>query len=182
VSKIRSEVGFWATVGRLKLSELFSVENISSVLLGAGLAWFLVVNASLEDRVRVAGLYLSVVAALVGIVFAGLALVASLLSEAYMALLRSGDTGVLGFFRPFMLAIGVQVATVLLSLTYCAVAKLISQSLEPWVFGVSSALFFSSCLEIVVLTRSVLMHTLLRSRLNQVVELHGERKRRASGE
>jgi hypothetical protein len=110
-------------------------------------------------------------------VFAGLALVASLLSEDYLRLLRSGDSGVLGFFRPFMITIGIQVATVLGSVCYVAVARLLFQ-FEPWVFGAVSVLFVASCLEIVALTRSVLMHALLRSRFSEVSDIEAERERR----
>jgi hypothetical protein len=170
MGSIRREAGFWTAVGRLRLSDVVSVETISSALLGSGLAWTLWQYEDLGQRVDVATSYVAVSAALVAIVFAGLALVASLLSETYLRLLDSGETGVLGFFRPFMIAVGVQITTVIGALLYSALAELIPATVEPWAFGVLSVLFFASCLEVVVLTRSVLMHAMLRSKFAKTVE------------
>lgn len=183
MGKTRREVGFWTAVGRLSLSDLFSVETFASLALGAGLGVIMWAYGTTDDRTGVASLYVSVVAALVAIVFAGLALVASLLSEAYLRLLRGNESGVLGFFRPFMLAIGLQVATIVGSLVYVALAGIMPEQIEPWVFGAVSVLFFASAFEIVVLTRSVLMHALLRSKFGEVLdfEVERERKRGTSG-
>lgn len=172
---VRSEVGFWRAVGRLRLSDVFSVETIASVVLGAGLAFGLFKLGNLPDRVETAGLYVGVAAALVAIVFAGVALVTSLLSDSYLRLLQTSDSGVLGFLRPFMIAVGVQISTVLGAVGYAALAEFILPGLEPWLFGLLSVFFVASCLEVVVLMRSVFMHALLRTKFAQVLE--NERKR-----
>ncbi len=147
------------------------------------------VVGDLTSRTALAGNFLAVVAALLGIVFAGLALVVALLSEAYLRLLRSGSNGLLGFFRPFMLAIGLQVFTVIGTVVYLAVAGQIGvaspewlRNVEPWAFGVLAVCFVASCLELVVLTRSVLLHALLRSELSGVTDLVAQKERKqASG-
>lgn len=170
MGSIRKQVGFWAAVGRLRLSDVLSVETIASLILGGGLGWLLWRFEDVDKRSEVAGLYVGVVAALVAIVFAGLALVASLLSDSYLRLLETGDSGVLGFFRPFLIAVGIQISTVIGSLLYSALAGTIPNVIEPWLFGAVSVFFFASCLEVVVLTRSVLMHALLRSKFAASIE------------
>lgn len=170
MARLRREVGFWTAVGRLRLTDVFSLETVASLFMGVGLAWLLWQYRLLDDRVSVAGLYVAVAAALVAIVFAGLALVASLLSDSYLRLLDSTETGVLGFFRPFLIAVGVQITTVVGSLLYVALGPLAPAIIEPWLFGAVSVLFFASCFEVVVLTRSVLMHALLRSKFAKTIE------------
>lgn len=181
MGSVRRTVGFWTAVGRLRLSDLVTVEAGTSVVLGAGLSWLLWAYGDLAARTHIAESYLAVSAALVAIVFAGLALVASLLSDSYLRLLDSSDSGVLGFFRPFLIAVGVQVATLVGSLLYSALASLIPPRIEPWIFGALSVLFFASCLEIVVLTRSVLMHALLRNKFASTIENTRARNERRSG-
>ena len=185
----RRAVGFWNAVGHLRLADLFTFESLASILLGAGLGVWMFLLGDIPARVSLAGYFLTVVAALLGIVFAGLALVVALLSESYLRLLRSGPNGLLGFFRPFMLAIGLQVFTVIGTVVYLSVAPRIEPGYPDWLraaelgaFAVLAVCFVASCLELVVLTRSVLMHALLRSELSGVADLVAQKERiRASG-
>lgn len=181
----RRKVGFWNAVGHLRVSDLFTVESAASVVLGAGLGVWMFWGGDLTARTALASNFLAVAAALLGIVFAGLALVVALLSEAYLRLLGSGENGLLGFFRPFMLAIGLQVFTVIGTVVYLAVAGQLGaaspewlRNVEPWAFGVLAVCFLASCLELVVLTRSVLLHALLRSELSGVTDLVAAQKER----
>lgn len=119
-------------------------------------------------------MFVGVVAALVGIVFAGMALVVSLLSDAYLLLLAESEAGVLGFLRPFMLTIGTQVTTVLGAVFYASLVRTIPEAIEPWLFGALSIMFAASCLDVVVLMRSVFMHALLRTRFAQVIKRSNE--------
>ncbi|UAJ81238.1 hypothetical protein IT072_09795 [Leifsonia sp. ZF2019] len=171
-------MSFWTAVGRLRLSDVFSFETLSSIVLGVGLAWYLAAFGALAQRTSLASSFLAVVAALVAIVFAGLALVASLLSDTYLRLLRTNESGVLGFFRPFLLAVGVQVATLIGTAFYLALSPTLPRPVEEYFFGLVATFFFASCFEIVVLTRSVLMHALLRSRLGELIELETEKERK----
>ena len=170
MGSIRKEVGFWTAVGRLRLSDIFSAETLASVVLGSAFAVLMTLFSTEKARLDTATLYIGVVATLVAIVFAGVALVASLLSDAYLRLLKSSQDGVLAFFRPFLIAVGLQVAAVFTALVYSRLGGQLPASLEPWAFGIVTVLFFASCLEIVVLTRSVLMHALLRSRFAEAIE------------
>ena len=75
----------------------------------------------------VSGDFLVLLGPLLGIVFAVLALIASLMSDSYLARLKSeadksGD-GVLAFFTPFMVSVGLQVGALLLALIFRAAAR-----------------------------------------------------------
>lgn len=177
MGEVRREVGFWRAVGRMRLRDVFSVETIASGLLGVSLGVGMTLLGTLDARIAVAGLFVSVAAALVAIVFAGVALVTSLLSDAYLRLLQASDSGVLGFLRPFLIAVGIQIATVLGAVGYVAMAPYIPIEVEPWLFGLVSVFFVASCLEVVVLMRSVFMHALLRTRFAQVLESERKRQR-----
>lgn len=175
MGKTRSQVGFWTSVRHLKTHEIVTLESVAAVVLGVGMAVGLAIAGTMSDRVSIAPNFLVVVGTLVGIVFAGLALVTSLLSRDYLRLLQSSTDGVLAFFRPFMIAVGIQVSTVVSSLLYIAFAKILPTAVEPWGFGIVAVLFFLSCFEVVALTRTVLLHALLRARFSEVVQAEVDR-------
>lgn len=166
----RREVGFWSAVGHLRLRDLWSVESVVSIAIGSSLAYAMYGWGTADERVAVAEQFVGVAAALIGIVFAGIALVTALLSDDYLRLLESADDGLFAFLRPFMLAVGIQVATVLGAISYCALANHLWPALEPWLFGVLSIFFVSSCMEIVVLMRSIFMHARLRARFATTIK------------
>lgn len=176
-------MGFWGAVGRLRLSDVVSVENVSSLVLGGAGALVLVLNTSSATRHGVAGDYLAIAAALVGVVFAGLALVVALLSESYMKLLAESTSGVTGFLSPFMIAIGLQVGSLLISVAYRALGELPAfVPVEPWFFGAATVLFVTSCLEVIVLARNVFMHARLRVKQQTVTLLEQQRLQRQQGQ
>lgn len=179
MGSLRREVGFWGSVGRLRLADLATVEILGGAVLGIAGAVLMVRTLDVGSRISVAGDYLQLVSALLGIVFAGLALVVALISENYLRLLNQGPNGILGFLSPFMIAIGLQVATVLAAVAYRASAlKLSGRAVESWAFGVVTVLFVVAALDVVALARSVLMHGLARARLQEVTDLQSERERK----
>ncbi|HUW87065.1 MAG TPA: hypothetical protein VMW30_01610 [Candidatus Paceibacterota bacterium] len=175
MGKLRRKVGFWGSVGRLKLSELFSFEFLSSALLATIATVFLVRLVNVSERVSISGDFLSISAALLGVVAASMALVVALISESYMRLLAASNSGVLGFLSPFVIAIGIQLTTVIGAVGYRAFAELVPPKLEHWLFGILCALFLDSCFEVVTLARSILMHALLRAGQLEVTDLEVQR-------
>lgn len=189
MGRARREVGFWRAVGQLRLTDIVTVEFWSALAVGGGFSLWLISAGTTEIRGGIATNYLVVIAALLGIVFAGLALVVSLLSSDYLRLLQSSDSGILGFFRPFVIAIGLQILAILTTVFYVAVTQILRADpenlfldIEPWLFGTISVLFVGSCLELVVLTRSVLLHAKLRAQASELVELVAERERSKRGQ
>jgi hypothetical protein len=177
MGKLRREFGFWGSLGRMHLSDLVTVEAVSGLLIGAGLAAALDNVATRSARIGVAGDYLALAGALLGIVFAGFALVIALMSDDYIRWLQETDSGVAGFLSPFMISVGLQIATLIGAVVYRAIADQLPRSAELWFFGVVSVLFFTAALDIIPLARSVLLHGVARARGLQVRDLEAARKR-----
>lgn len=178
----RRRFGFWAAVGSLRVRDLVSVESVSGTLLGLGLGIFMWHERGIADRVDLAGDFLALVPALLGVVFAGFALVVSILSDAYIRLLATAPSGIVGFLRPFMLAIGLQVSVLMGAVLYRAAAPDVAPTVEPWLFGALSVGFACALLDLVALARSVLMHGVTRAKqveVNDIAEQSARRTRNA---
>jgi hypothetical protein len=72
---------------------------------------------------------------------------------------------IISFLRPFIFAIGMQVITLLLALTYVTVARRVPQTAEFILFVVWAFLFVYVLTDVVALARSIVMHGLLRVEL-----------------
>lgn len=180
MGKLRRRVGFWRSFGKLQLSQLATVELGGCLIVGIAAGVFLVKHTDLAARVAIAGDVLSLTPALLGVVFAALALVVALLSESYLRLLNEERDGILAFLSPFMVVIGIQVAAVIGAVSYRAFAKFVPPTVENWLFCALAVLFLTSALEVVALARSVIMHGLARARLQEVTDLETERDARRS--
>jgi MFS family permease len=177
MGKLRREFGFWRSLGRMHLSDLMTPEIVSGLLIGAGLAAALDDLTAQAARGSVAGDYLAIAGALLGIVFAGFALVIALLSDDYLRWLEETDSGVIGFLSPFMVSVGLLVATLVGTVLYRALAAQLPRTAEEWCFGIISVLFFTAALDIVALARSVLMHGVARARGLKIRDLQSARNR-----
>lgn len=165
----RRLVGFWASLRHVGWRGLWTWEFAGGAvvaILGGG-SLLPVTNAA--SRHDIAGDYLSLTSALLGVVFAALALVAALMTDSYLAMLAQTSGGVLAFLRPFMVVIGVQVGAVLGVVGYRAFGeRLVNEAEIAWFVGVT-ILFTVSTLEVVALTRSVLLHGVARAKLVEAV-------------
>ncbi len=90
----RKKFGFWYAIGHLTVWQLIGIEGVVAVLLGGAGGIFLARVTHVADRVSVAGDFLSIIAALLGVVFAAFALVIAFLSDSYMLQLRKNPKGV----------------------------------------------------------------------------------------
>src|SRR5271165_5823356 len=122
MSSLRRQFGFWRSLGRMQLSDLLAPEVIFGVLIGVGLAVTLDRAGSRAARAAVAGDYLAIAGALLGIVFAAFALVIALMSDEYLRWLDDTESGVLGFLSPFMVSVGLQVGALIGSVLYRSIA------------------------------------------------------------
>jgi len=177
MTNLRRQYGFWAAVSHLNLGDLRSPEFSFGALLGAGGAITLHYVTDVEGRIRVAADYLTLSSALLGVVFAGFALVIALLSDSYLRFLNLTKSGVAGFLRPFILATGLQVSAVLGSIIYRAAADLVPGRVESWLFGILSVLFCIALLDIVALARSVMLHGIARARSAEIPDIQEHRTR-----
>lgn len=178
MGELRRQVGFWGSLGRLRVSDLLGAEVAGGAVVGVVSSLLLVREVGLSSRRTLAADYLVLAPALLGVVFAALALVVALMSNDYLRQLRTARDGVLAFLGPFMVVIGLHVGTLLLAVAYRAFAAQIPEEAENWLFGVITTLFVISVLEVVALARSVLMHGLARSRLDEVADMETARERK----
>jgi len=158
MGKLRREVGVWGSLSRPNLREYFSLEYISSVSIGVSITLLLVHFVTVDKRVGMAGDFLSISAALVGVVVAAMALVVSLMSDEFIQFLESTDSEeqpykfsfknskILNFLAPFMVVIAIQITTVLTTVFYRAFASIVPVIWEHWIFGLILILFLLSCL------------------------------------
>ena len=147
------------------------------MLIGVGLAVALDNVATQSARVAVAGDYLPIAGALLGIVFAGFALVIALMSDDYIRWLEDTDSGVTAFLSPFMVSVRFLVATLIGTVVYRATAVQLPRTAEMWFFGIVSVLFFTATLDIVALARSVMFHGVARARGLSIRDLQKARDR-----
>ena len=182
MGRLRKRFGFWGVLGRMRLADLWSPEVVFGLLIGVGLALLLNHVDTRSALGGVAGDYLVISGALLGIVFAGFALVIGLLSDQYLRWLEETDSGVLGFLSPFMLSVGLQVGALIGSILFRALDAHLPREAREWAFGVISVLFFVAVLDVVALARSVLMHGVARAEGLKISDLEVARSRdRRSG-
>lgn len=167
MGNLRRRVGFWSALGRQNLRSLMGLETLTALVFGiSGSLWLLHVGG-LEERTSLVNSYVGLAGALLGIVFAALALVVALFTTEYLRFLDedgSGD-GVIEFLSPFMIAIGLQVGVLLGAVAYGAGAAHVPAKVEAWWFGTVTTLFLVAALDVVALARSVVMHGVARAKL-----------------
>jgi hypothetical protein len=98
-------------------------------------------------HVGVAGDFLSIGAALFGVVLAGLAIVAALLGDRYAKFLRSAGTSSLDVLSQFVVVAGLLAASIVMTVIFRASADLIAErspALEQITFGIVFFLFLWS--------------------------------------
>lgn len=186
MGNLRRQVGFWAAVGRMNLKVFVTPEIGGGIILGVAGSLYMVKRANLSDRIDLVASYLPLAGALLGIVFASLALVVALFTNDYLRYLDSDGSGdgVVRFLSPFMFAIGLQVTVLLGAVAYGAGAKDLPETAEAWTFGVLTTLFVIAALDVVAIARSVIMHGVARARINdaEVSAIDDRRsQRRSSG-
>jgi small-conductance mechanosensitive channel len=170
-NKLRRQIGFWPTVGRLRIADIAgSAEGIGALLLGVGGGSAIVAITALSERTTIAGDYLVITGALFGVVFAAFALTVSLFSNSYLAWLRTVEGGVGQVLEPFLVAVGVQVGVVLATVGYRATATHLPANVEKTVFVAVSAVFVYALLDVVAIGRNLIAHGIARSKAAELDE------------
>jgi hypothetical protein len=169
----RRDAAFLTALSESKLGDLLWPEGTIAAVAGIGGGVALHHFVTLSDRLGLVGDSLVMVATMLGIVFAAYALLIALFDREYVVLLAKAKDGVKAFLRPFMLAIGLQVITLMLALTYRVTASALPKTAEFVVFLVWAFLFVYVMADVVALARNVTMHGLLRA---EQIRLKDERE------
>ena len=122
MSSIRREVGFLRAVRATGLKNFMLPEGALALLVASVAALLLCTQASVLDRVEVAASSLRIIAPLLGVVLAALTFVVSFASDEYLRHLKATESGVIAFYRPFVFLIGIEILTLILIITYQAMA------------------------------------------------------------
>lgn len=176
MSDLRKEHGFLAAVGALRFREVFSSpEFFLGVPLGLLLAAGQTVWGTVELRVSTTSAFVSIVTALIGIIFAAFAMMVAFLSPKYLSFLDQSEEGVKKFFRPFMVAIGMQCILLFFSVFHLSLAYKLDHVTELILFWITSVTFSWNVLEIIALARNVMMQATVRAKHDNLFENRDEK-------
>lgn len=160
-------VGVWRAIARLgdyKVREFVWPEGAFALLVGVGGAVLVVKGTKLAERLDVAGDVLTLAGALLAVVFTALALVVSIPSQDYIRkMAETPNGGIMRFLDPFLVAVGTQVAIVLLGFAYKIEAAHVPKAVEHAAFYVLGFLLAFGLLDVVALARSLVRHGVNRS-------------------
>lgn len=170
MSDLTPKVGVWRSLAGLanyKAKNLLWPEGGPALLLGAGGAFALAVSTAVSDRMDLMGTILQLAGAFLAVVFTALAIMVALPSGRYLSALQEDDEksdGMARFLAPFLVAVGTQIAVLLIAIAYGLVADQVSRPVERVAFCLLGFLFVYGLLDIVGLARALVKHGILRAR------------------
>ena len=165
MGELRRSVGLLRALRHTRIRALVWPEGVVAAVLGFGGSELLVRYGDLELRRSIAADALVVLAPLLGVVLAALTIVIAVSSDDYVRLLSKAEDGVKAFYRPFIVAIGLEISAILLVIGYRASAELLISPAESWVFRLSCFLVVFAIVDVLAVGRNVVMHALTRARL-----------------
>ena len=178
MSDLRREVGFLRSLSSQRLGSLLWPEGLIAIVVGVGGGACLIQWDSVAERSQIVGEVLTVVALLLGITFTAFSLLISLMSKEYLILLNEADEGFVAFTRPFIIALGLQVSSVVIAIAYMAAASHLPRGVEKSVFVVWTLLSAYVIVDILALGRNIAMHGMMRTRqvVSQTTDGGGPKK------
>lgn len=157
------EVGVWRAVGDLKLRQVLWPEGLPSIALGVGGAVLAIQATATATRVSAVTSLIVLAGALLAICFTALAILVSLPSARYLRAMAEGDGGARVFLDPFLIAVGTQLAIIVVGLAYQLFAEHVARPVEHIAFCLLAWLFVFGLLDVAALARSLVKHGILRS-------------------
>jgi hypothetical protein len=168
----RRAFSFWRIVRERWGWRLFGYEALFAVIIATAAGIPIVHLTKVADRIAIAGDFLTLVSAVLGLLLAAFALVVAFFSESYTMLLQSANPkGVRAFFSVFMINIGVDVGVVIATIGYRAAASYLPSLVEKIAFVVLAALFIYAVLNVVAVSRNVMAHGVTRAELIELEQM-----------
>lgn len=154
-------LGFWRSTWRLgPVRVVRSWDFLWAAALATGSSLAMVYNVEVGAQVDLAGDLVAVVAALLGVIIAGFAIVAALLGDRYTRLLQRSNTSTIGVLQHFLLIAGLMVASIIATLTFKTTAEVLIKNhhllAEQILLGVMVFLFLWSLFYTIELIKLVL--------------------------
>jgi hypothetical protein len=157
-------VGIWRALGEFKLKEALFPEGLLAAIIGGGGAALVVRGTELSDRTGAMGEVLALAGAFLAVVFTALAIVVSLPSTSYLRMLgQTPEGGMRRFLDPFLVAVGTQIAILLLAFAYRLVGADVAWWVEHVGFYLIGFLFVFGVLDLAALARSLVRHGIYRA-------------------
>lgn len=160
-------VGVWRAfraLGQYRLVDALWPEVIFGLVIGAGGAALAIQSTTGAARLAIAGQMLTLAGVLLAVTFAALAFVVAIPSGGYLRLLgESSDGGMQKFLDPFLVAVGAQIALLLLSLGYGIFAGSLPKAVDHSAFAALGFLVVFAVLDIAALARQLVLHGVLRA-------------------
>lgn len=157
-------VGFWRALGNIQVKDIVWPEGLLALVIGGGGSVLVIRSTTLAERTGVMPELLALAGALLAVVFTALAIVVSLPSSAYLRMLAdTPQGGMRRFLEPFLLAVGTQLAVILLCLAYSLLAGDVAPWIEQVAFGLVAVLFTFGLLDVASLARQLVRHGVLRA-------------------
>lgn len=161
-------VGVWRAFGSLghyRLVDAVWPEAVFGIAIGVGGAVLAIQDTDAAIRVDVAAEALTLAGVLLAVTFAALAFVVAIPSGEYLRLLGGAkDGGMQNFLDPFLVAVGAQIALILMAIAYRLFAKSVPSSVEHVAFTGLGFLLIFTVLDIAALARQLVLHGILRAR------------------
>ena len=174
---MRLRWSFWRLAWQHRSDVLGGPEFIVSLFTGVVAAFLAKSELDTAARVDAVGHYLPVAAALLAIVFAAIAISVALATTRLLEEVEATERGIEGLMWPFIVGIGIQVASVVTTVSFLIVAPNVLVVIEEVWFGLSTGLMTWAVLDLVALGRQVAGMTELRAEVALL-----EKAERESGE
>ncbi|GAB2443285.1 hypothetical protein GCM10027187_02360 [Streptosporangium sandarakinum] len=167
----RSDFGFWKNAKDMPAGQLIGIEGIFALILGGLGCGLLIPSTKIADRVVIAGDFLTLIGALLGVMVAAFALVITLFSDSYLLQLKTHPSGVRIFLAPFVVNIGFNVGAVIGAVAYRSTASHLPATLEQSFFVAIGTMFVFVLLKIVAISRNVLAHGVTRAEVAEIEQM-----------
>jgi hypothetical protein len=160
-------VGIWRAfraLGHYRLVDALWPEVIFGFVIGVGGAVLAIQSTDTATRVEIAADVLALAGVLLAVTFAALAFVVAIPSGGYLRLLgETSDGGMQRFLDPYLVAVGAQVALILLAIGYRIFAESVSDPVDHVAFAALGFLVVFAILDIAALARQLVLHGVLRA-------------------
>ncbi len=158
----KKDFGIWRILISLGPRAYLQPEGVFGIVAGAIISVVMVRYLDLEARIGLAGDFMVLASVLLGVVFATMALVVSLLSDEYLQVLCDSERGFLPFMAPFVAGMAVQLIAVISSLAYRVVAATWIHA-GAWIFCFLVMAFGYAMMDVVSLAKTVIAHAVTRA-------------------
>lgn len=163
----RRDIGFLPNLLGYKLKDLFYPEGLVACIVGGAGSVYVHHVTSCSERTMIVADTISVIGIFLGATLVIFALFIMFSDKYWYTIIDSG-VHMSVFMRPFIVAMGIQASTLLLSVTYRSVGTHVSGALEHIMFVIWAFLFVYVVADLVAMGRNLFAHGLTREKMLEI--------------